>query len=92
MTIPRLPQADNSLSVNLFVSPKLAPYFLQFYRDAKLDGDTPESFLLRVMKKSALDHYKTFYVNDRLEQAKKDYLTAISAIKGDAKNISVEID
>ena len=92
MTIPRLPPAADPLDVNLHVNVNLTPYFTQFYQDTKLDGDTPEQFLLRVMKRQVVDHYLTNYLRVALKEQEDLNKAAIDAINADADAISGEVD
>ena len=92
MTIPRLPPATDPVDVNLHINVNLVPYFTQFYLDAKLDGDTPEIFLLRVMKRSAVNHYLLNRERDALADQEVLNQAAIDAIMADANNINTEVD
>ena len=92
MTIPRLPPAENPLDVNLHVNVNLAPYFIKFYQDTKLEGDTPESFLLRVMKKQVVDHFITNPLRDALAAQELVNATAIKDILDDCSQVSTEVD
>ena len=92
MTIPRLPPATDPVDVNLHVNINLVPYFTQFYHDTKLDGDTPEQFLLRVMKRQVIDHCLTNYLRIALKEQEDLNKAAIDAINADADAISGEVD
>ena len=92
MTIPRLPPATDPVDVNLHVNANLVPYFTQFYLDTKLDGDTPEQFLLRVMKRQVVDHYLTNYLRVALKEQEDLNRVAIDAINADADAVNDEVD
>jgi len=92
MNIPRLPPAANPVDINLHVNVKLVPYFTKFYQDTKLTEDTPETFLLRVMKKLVIDHYTLNSVRDALYDQKNLYELEIESIVNDSNLINTEVD
>ena len=92
MTIPRLPPAIDQVDVNLHVNVNLVPYFTKFYQDTKLEGDTPEVFLLRVMKKQVVDHFLTNPLRDALAEQELINDEAIQAIINDGNQVSDEVD
>ncbi len=92
MTIQRLPPAANPTSVLLEVNPKLTPYFAKFYQDLKLDGDTPETFLLRYMKTRVIDHYQIDLKRNELKTQNDTNDSAVVAIIDDANSMYTEVD
>lgn len=92
MTIPRLPPAADPVDVNLHVNVNLVPYFTKFYQDTKLEGDTPEMFLLRVTKKLVVDHYLLNYLRDAYLEQETLNADAVAVIDADANSISGEVD
>ena len=73
MPIPRLPPAATPLDVNLHANVKLRPYFAKFYQDTKLPNDTPEAFLLRVMKRVVIEHYTINGTRTAKDEARAAY-------------------
>ncbi len=57
MIIPRLPEATSSIDVTITVGKKLRPYFTEWYQRTKLDGESPQNFVNRILKEQALSYY-----------------------------------
>ena len=53
MPIARLAPATNSIDITFTVSKELRPYLTAFYAATKKTGETPDDFVLRLLKKSA---------------------------------------
>mgnify|MGYP000250381019 CR=1 FL=1 len=90
MPIPRLPPAAAPLDVNLHANVKLRPYFAKFYQDTKLPNDTPEAFLLRVMKRVVIEHYTINGMRTAKDEARAAYDLAIKEIAKAGENIGRE--
>lgn len=77
-TIPRLPPATSSIDITFTVNETLRPYLTEFYQATKLDGETPDQFVLRLLKNSAKGWY-----------AQKEYELA-EEIARDSVTVSIE--
>jgi len=59
MALPRLAPSAQPLDVTITVNERLRPYFTQWFQDEKQEGETPENFAIRQMKKLAMRSYIT---------------------------------
>lgn len=90
--ITRLPEAGEGKVITITVSKKLLPYLTEWFQDTKQDGETPEDFVLRLMKEQTKEYYinrEVFQTVKTLEDQKETDLEALGA---DVELLTNEID
>lgn len=57
MALPRLQPDENDLDITFTVSAALRPYLTKWYQETKLDGESVQDFVLRILKEQAKNDY-----------------------------------
>jgi len=91
MAIPRL-AATSPISVTVNVSAKLRPYFTQWFQENKKAGQTPEQFVLELMKKSAAQYYNSLHIETEFAAAEVVAQEAKAAVLTDSRALYAEMD
>jgi len=92
MTIARLAPHANDLTVTLTVTKALRPYFTEWYQATKQDGDTPETFVMRIMKAQAASYYINKEMPAQMEAIEAVKNTEMQTIAEDSDLLRVEMD